>query len=308
MTVLEGVSLVPLKNKAGEVHSVLGIARDITARKRAEGEIERRANQFTALYEIAHDLAGEQDLNTLLAIIVKRATDLLNATGGGLYLYEAAQQEVVCFIAQKCRCLVGARLKLGEGMAGKVAQTRQAMIVDNYQSWDGRSTKFNGIPIGAVLEVPMIYRGELIGVLLVEETNDPKRTFSEDDARLLSLFAAQAASAVRHARLLEETKRRADEFLALHEITRDISAQQENLSGLLRSIVDRAVDLLQAYSGILYLYDPATQDLELTMERNSLADVGLRLKLGEGLAGRVAQKREPLIIDNYQTWEVARAK
>jgi len=266
-------------------------------------ETKRRADEFSALYETTRDLASEGDLNTLLAIIVERATRLLKATGGGLYLYEAVQQEVVCFIAQKVSVPIGTRLKLGEGMAGKVAQTRQPLIVNNYQSWEGRSLKYNGIPIGAVLEVPMIYRGELIGVLVVEESTDPKRTFSEDDSRLLSLFAAQAASTMRNARLLEETKQRADEFLALYETTRDISAQQENLSGLLQSIVDRAVDLLQAYSGMLFLYDPATQDLELTMERNSLANVGLRLKLGEGLAGRVAQTREPLIVEDYRTWD-----
>ncbi|MBI5348033.1 MAG: GAF domain-containing protein [Chloroflexi bacterium] len=462
-------SLVPLNDESGEVRAVMGVSRDVTARKQAEEESGQRSNQFASLYEITNDIANEQDLYALLTIIVERATRLLNATGGGLYLYEAAQQEVVCFIAQRVSVPVGARLKLGEGMAGKVAQTRQAMIVDNYQTWEGRSPKYDGVPIKAVLEVPMIYRGELIGVLVVEESGDLKRAFSEDDshllslfatqaasavrharlldetkrradefsvlyettrdltgeqdlrtlltivveramtllnatrgglylydvstqeliatieqntgmgigarlklgeglagkvaqtrqamfvdnyqtwegrspqyeglpigavvqspmiyggeligvltveedgdsarlyseedARLLSLFAAQAASAVRHARLLDETKRRADEFSALLETTRDISAQQENLSGLLRSIVDRAVDLLRAYSGMLYLYDPATHDLELTMERNSLADVGLRLKLGEGLAGRVAQKREPLIVDNYQTWE-----
>lgn len=280
-----------------------GVMLDVTERKHAEEEIERRANQFAALYEIANDIASEQDLYGLLTIIVERATRLLKATGGGLYLYEASQQEVVFFVAQKVSVPVGARLKLGEGLAGKVAQTRQAMIVNNYQTWEGRSPKYNGIPTRAVVEVPMIYRGELIGVLVVEESIDLKRAFSQDDARLLTLFAAQAASAVRHARLLEETKRRADEFSALLETTRDISAQQENLSSLLQSIVDRAVDLLQAYSGMLYLYDPATQDLELMVERNSWGQVGMRLKLGEGLAGRVAQTREPLSVDNYQKWE-----
>lgn len=296
-------SLVPLRNDTGNVRAVLGISRDITERKRADEEIERRADQFAALYEMARDLASEQDSDALLTIIVERARTLLQAKRGGLYLYDDSTQELIATIEQNTKVEIGTRIKLGEGLAGKVAQTRQPMIVDNYQTWEGRSPQYEGLPIGAVVQAPMIYGGELIGVLLVEETSESKRTFNEEDARLLSLFAAQAASAVRNARLLEETKRRADEFLALYEVTRDISAQQENLGSLLQSIVDRAVELLQAYSGMLYLYDPATQDLELTVERNSWGQVGMHLKLGEGLAGHVAQTLEPMRVDNYQAWE-----
>ncbi|MEK7530109.1 MAG: GAF domain-containing protein, partial [Patescibacteria group bacterium] len=295
-------SLVPLNDETGDVRAVMGVSRDVTARKQAEEESEQRANQFAALYEITNDIANEQDLHALLTIIVERATHLLKATGGGLYLYEAAQQEVVCFIAQKVSVPIGTRLKLGEGMAGKVAQTRQALIVDNYQTWEGRSRKYDGVAIKAVLEVPMIYRGELIGVLVVEESSDLKRAFSEEDARLLSLFAAQAASTVRNARLLEETKRRANEFSVLYETTRDLAGEGD-LNTLLATIVERARTMLNATRGGLYLYDVSAQELIATVEQNTEIKIGARLKLGEGMAGKVAQTRQPMIVDHYQTWE-----
>jgi PAS domain S-box-containing protein len=297
------VSLVPLKDESGEMYSVIGIARDITVRRRAESETARRANQLAALYETARDLAGEQDLSTLLSIVVKRATDLLNARRGGVYLYEETHGDLVLVAERNGTAPLGMRLALGEGMAGKVAQRRQPMIVENYQAWEGRSPKFEKNWIRAVVGVPMIHRGELIGVLNVEADADSDRVFNEDDIHLLTPFAALAAGVVRTARLFEETKRRANEFSALHEITRDISSHQENVRDLLQSIVDRAVELLHAGSGLLFLYNTATQDLQLTVGVHSLVPIGLRLKVGEGLVGRVAQTGEPLIVDNYRTWE-----
>jgi putative nucleotidyltransferase with HDIG domain len=98
---------------------------------------------------------------------------------------------------------LGSRIRLGEGMAGLVAQTRQPLRLDDYSTWEGRSELYEGVPIRAVLEVPMLYRGELIGVLTADETGESRRKFTEEDERLLSLFASQAASAINNAKLFD---------------------------------------------------------------------------------------------------------
>ena len=60
-------------------------------------------------------------------------------------------------------------MKLGEGAIGRVALTREPILITDYQKWEGRAEKFEGIPFRAVLAVPMLYGGELIGVLDVNE-------------------------------------------------------------------------------------------------------------------------------------------
>ena len=464
------------------------IVHDITSRKRREAELHRRANEFAGLYETARDLTVSQDLPFVLHTIVERAAKLLSAACGGIYLYDPVRGDLEVSVATDTSIPLGVRLQVGEGMAGRVAQTRQPLIVDDYQTWEGRSPKFAGIPVRAVIEVPMLHRGELVGVLLVEEIGETTRQFTEEDARLLSLFAAQAASAVYNARLLQETRRhleelqvlhrasqalsadlslekvlnavadyflaaigvqsctissfdaasnemvimldrdqessvqvpaggryqpsdylwvrpvfeeghayavrrddpslddatrreldtflwrsllvvpllgkghviglvelgerrgerdfgpdeirlaeslasqaavaienaglyqqlqeelaarertereiqkRANEFAALYETAKELATQQD-LPALLQTVVERAMTLLIAPCGFIYLYNAAQRTLDLTVEEGMLVPSGLRFSLGEGMAGRVAQTLQPLIVDDYQTWE-----
>jgi PAS domain S-box-containing protein len=194
----------------------LVIVRDITERKRAGQELRRRADEFSVLYQTAQDLAAQQDLPTLLQTIVERATALLAAPCGSIMLYNAARQDLELAASKDVQPTVIPRMRLGEGMAGRVAQNRQPLIVDDYQLWHLRSPQYEGLSFHAVVQVPLLYGGELIGVLDVSEFGESTRKFTDADARLLSLFAAQAASAVYNARLLAETQERAKQLTILN--------------------------------------------------------------------------------------------
>ena len=264
-------------------------------------ESEQRANEFGSLYELARDLATQRDLPGLLQTIIDRAIKLLGAPCGFIYLYDASKNDLELAIEQGSVASVGTRLKMGEGMAGRVAQDRQPLLVDDHRSWANRAAVYQDASYTAVVEVPMVISGELIGVLGVAQLDSTSRCFTQADAHLLTLFAGQGASTVRNARLLAETERRASEFAALYQTTTDLSSQQD-LPTLLETIVERAVKLLSTSSGAMYLYDAARGDLVVTMTRHASTPVGTRLQLGEGMAGRVAQTRQPLIVDDYRNW------
>ena len=117
------------------------------------------------------------------------------------------------------------------------------MRIEDYSTWEGRSHIYDDVIFRAVLEVPMLFGGDLIGVLNVAEMGDSNRTFTESDERLLSLFAAQAAGVLHSARLREETARRAREFAALYETSNALSAENE-LNAMLQIIVEHAKKLL----------------------------------------------------------------
>jgi GAF domain-containing protein len=167
-------------------------------RLQAEQEIQRRAREFEALYETTRDLAGSrQDLRTLLETLVERARTLLKAAAGHVWLYDAARADLEVGVAQHFPVPLGTRIRLGEGMAGRVALTREPLTVEDYRSWEHCPPRFAGMPITAVLQVPMLYGGELVGVLGVNERDGiTGRRFGEADIRLLSLFAAHAAGAI----------------------------------------------------------------------------------------------------------------
>ena len=289
-----------------EIHlltTLAEIAGSAIHRARLFDETRRRADEFAALHETAHDLNVLDDLGALLEMIVERASTLLATPRGLMYLYDATADHLELKVEKGALLLPhGARLAMGEGLAGRVAQTRKPIFVDNYSTWEGRAEHYQGIPLAAVLEVPMLYRGELIGVLGVSEVGAAARRFDDADARLLSLFASQAAGAVRNVRLLDETRRRAEQLAALHEVGLDLSAQLD-LPALLQAIVERAARLLDAPIGGLYLLQPDGETLELAVSHNLPRDfTGARLQLGEGLCGRIAQSGEPLVVGNYSEW------
>lgn len=173
-------------------------------RMRLNEQTIRRADEFEALFSTAHGLTSQWELQSLLEIVVVQAMGLLDSAGGGIYLYNAKDNELEVVVGKGPAMVIGTRLKRGEGMAGRVLENRLHLIVDDYRRWEGRSSKYGDIPIGAVIEVPIIFAGDFIGVLVVYENEDSKRVYTEAEARLLSLFASQAASAIRTARLLEE--------------------------------------------------------------------------------------------------------
>ncbi len=199
-------------------------------RMRLHNETARRAEEFAVLYETSKALAAEYDLNSLLGVIVTGARNMLNASTSGMYLYHAESKEMELVMDTSPTIPIGSRLLPGEGVAGKVAQTRQPLRIEDYSTWEGRSLKFGSLPIRAVIEVPMLYAGELIGVLTADEIGDSSRKFTDADERLLSLFASQAAGAINAARHREETIHYAEELeRRVIERTAEIEATRQRL-------------------------------------------------------------------------------
>jgi len=308
------VSLI--RGPTGEPVGFRGVVRDITERKRTEEEIRQRTAQLEALQEMGLELAAQLDLDALLRSIVSRAVELLGDISGGLYLYQPEQEVLEWVVAIGSNVApVGHTLHRGEGLSGKVWETSEPLIVDDYQHWEGRAAVWEDQPVSALVGVPVRWGDEFLGVLNVQAS--PLRTFSPADVELLSLFATQAAVAIRNARLYEqaqqeiterkraeeEIQRRTAQLEALREMGLKLTAQLD-LDALLRSIASRAVELLEGAVGGLDIYQPERDVLEwVAAVGPNVAPVGTVLHRGEGLSGKVWETGKPLIVDDYPHWE-----
>jgi PAS domain S-box-containing protein len=96
-------------------------------------------------------------------------------------------------------------------------------------------------------------------------------------------------------------RRQTAQLAALHEIELEISAESE-LSRVLDVITRRASELLNAYHCSAYIRDPEQAALNLVASLDTEV-IGLRLKEGEGLAGRVAVSGDAQAVDDYGAWE-----
>ena len=154
-----------------------------------------------------------------------------------------------------------------------VTLTKGDDVVEGF-SWthDGRA-----VPV-EIKASPIDYKGQRAALLHVRNVTERKRAE-------------------------EEIRRRSKELAALYDVSLDLAARLD-LDTLLKTILLRAIELLRANGGGLYLYDPGRQDLELIVGGGLGKDyTGTRLALGEGACGRVAQSGEPLVVTDYANWE-----
>ena len=183
---------------------VHGVLTNITERKQAEEEIQRHAAQLEALRQVSLELTAELDLDALLQSIVSQAIGLVSGDYGGLYLYQPERDVLEWSLAVGPHTApIGAILKRGEGLSGKVWETGESVIVDDYQSWKERAAIYEGFPFRAAVGVPVLWGKKFLGVLNV--LADSPGTFSAAHARLLTLFATQAAIAIENAAMYKHT-------------------------------------------------------------------------------------------------------
>ncbi len=127
---------------------------------------------------------------------MERAARLLDLPLGGLYLLQPGgatlRLEYTYNVNPEYR---GVTLNIGEGMAGRVAQSGQPLAVSEYSQWEGRVEIYEGSDFRRVLAVPLRADGRIIGVITLGD-NKHSGAWSQDEIRLAGLFADQAAIVV----------------------------------------------------------------------------------------------------------------
>jgi GAF domain-containing protein len=106
----------------------------------------------------------------------------------------------------------------GEGITGWVAVHQQPQRIDDVLN-DPRYIQA-GANIRSELAIPMIYRGEILGILNVE--SDQPSAYSENDEELLGTLGGSLAAIIANARLLEQIRRQVDRERLLYEVTSKI--------------------------------------------------------------------------------------
>ncbi len=225
-------------------------------------DLKRRAEEYSALYEASRDLSVQPDLESLFRTLMERVIALLQCSSASVFLYDMQAGEVEVAATSYSTLHVGQRFALDQGMTGRMARSRQPIVVNDYQNWEHRIPGLAATGVRAVLMVPMMCGGELVGALGVSEYTTG-RTYSDADVRLLSLFAAHAASALRSAQLLEEARRRAADLQRENsercQIAEELRQSQERYRSLVENMNDVVFTL--GTGGIVTYISPAVERL-----------------------------------------------
>jgi diguanylate cyclase (GGDEF)-like protein/PAS domain S-box-containing protein len=213
------------------VHAIVLNYRDVTVRKQTEATIDRQHRILSALNETTPVLMGRLELNDVLQAIVIQAARMMDTPDGYIYLVEpdedaALQVEIGIGIFEQYK---GFKLRRGEGVAGKVWETGQSLVIEDYQAWTGRSNVFDTIPFHPVVGIPLKSGTKVIGVIGMAH-RDSDRMFSEEDVEFLTRFSEFASIALENAHL---------HTLAQRELTARKEAEVT-----LRQITDNMQDII----------------------------------------------------------------
>ncbi len=251
----------------------------------------RRAEQMRLLVELGQRLNAILDLDSLLKAIVIEVQATLRCRLVALGLVEgdrlrfgasATPEGLVAWLQNQT-------MSLDAGLCGWVARNRQALRVADVRR-DPRYYWPQSIPdIGTRSEivVPVQLGRELLGVLNAE--SEEPGAFDAQDEVLLVTVANQAAVAISNARRHAQAEQRAATLRALLRTTRELNTTLD-LRQLLEIIAQQARTLIDVDSCIIFLLNPETGILSPVIALDPWADhvLGLTLKLGEGITGRVA--------------------
>jgi sigma-B regulation protein RsbU (phosphoserine phosphatase) len=247
------------------------------------------------LLDVADVLATSLDLDTTLRRVAEVVRKVINYEIFAILLLNEKTQEL------RFRFQTGyaseftdrARIKVGEGVTGLAAQSRQAILISDVRT---DSRYIEAVPnVCSELAIPLITKNRVIGVIDLE-AREPGY-FTEDHQRVLTLVASRMAAGIENAQLYTRTTKQARILLLLNEIARELTSilNLDELLGRIAELVRRLIDY-QMFS--ILLLDASGEKLQ---HRFSLRfDENIHLKheipLGRGIVGAAAESKEAVLV------------
>jgi len=182
------------------------------------------ANSYlNALHETTLKLMGRLELADLLETLVTRAGALVGTSHGYIYLLEPDEAEMKQWVGTGVLAAkANYRLKLGEGLVGRVWQTGQTLVLEDYGAWEHHLEAFKDVPLRAIIGMPLKAGSQVVGVIGLAYIEEGRK-FGEDEIAVLGRFAGLASIALDNARLYAAVQRE------LIERKRAQAAEQEAL-------------------------------------------------------------------------------
>ncbi|NPA93514.1 MAG: GAF domain-containing protein [Chloroflexi bacterium] len=205
------------------------------------------------------------------------------------------------YSASKAERIRQIRIPFGEAVTGKVAATQQPLIVPDTSAIPDHIAISSRMR--SELAVPLVYRGELLGVLDLES---PKpNNYDEHDREMMLTLASSLAAIFANIRLLEQVRRHSDELTLLYEVTATASSHVD-LDTLLNQLalkLQESMDLLHC-GVVLFNRDGKTGTLVASASSPDAPGkdmIGTQLPLDNPLTQEVIRTQKPALCRDVET-------
>jgi GAF domain-containing protein len=220
-------------------------------------ETKEALEQQTAVSELLGTISRSAfDLDRVLTAIIERATQLAGADDGTIREVDGNTSRIVASTKSTPPALAAwiASLAFGgphrQSVTGRVAFARAPVQVPDVDQDPEYTVRLPGSPTRAVLGVPLLRSGELIGVMLLRRNT--AGAFSNQQIQVVQTFADQAVIAMENVRLFNETKEALERQTATSEILRVMAGSPTEVQPVLDAIAENAARVCGATDAHVY--------------------------------------------------------
>ena len=263
----------------------------LSARK-SKVAFRERSELLDFLLEVATSTSQSLDLDELLQNVSVYVRRVLHYELFAILLYSDRHKDL------RIRYAIGHReevvnnfsVKLGEGITGAAAESREPILVADVRSDPRYLNSLDAVR--AELAVPMVTRRKLVGVIDVQSTRP--NAYTEYDRAMLRLIASRVAQAIDNARLYRRANLQYRTLKTLGRISQEFSSILE-LEELLTKLASIMRELINYDAFSILLLDDEQQVLKHRFSIRYDKRVKLdNIPLGKGITGAAAESREPV--------------
>jgi len=270
-------------------------------------DVRTRLSELSALFQVSTTLNLQLRLGVILEIIVRRVVSTLGAQQASVMLYnpEDGTLETRASYGLESEFARNARKKIGEGIAGWVAERQEAVLLSNDRPPAGLDQHYKtNRNITSALSLPLRVGERCVGVLNVNRINHPE-PFQDHHREMLSLFAEHVGAVIERAETVERLSSRTRELeaanLKLSELNqmKDVflSTASHELKTPLSSVIAYA-ELLQENEATLATEQRAEFLHRLRNEADRLMNlIEDILDLSRIESGKLSLRRRPIAVN-----------
>jgi len=254
------------------------------------------AEHVRRLQSVTDAALAHLQLDDLLRALLERTRLILEVDTCAILLLDEETDELVARAALGIEEEVeqGVRIPVGGGFAGRIAAEKRPVVLDDVDHAHVLNPILRAKGIKSMFGVPLIVEGEVSGVLHVGSL--VPRDFRNDEIELLQLVADRAALAIQHARAFEAERFARQRIENVQAVT-DAALAHLEVEELLRVLLPRIRSILRADTCAVLLLDEESNELVARAALGIEEEVGVRIPVGAGFAGKVAAEGEPMVID-----------
>ena len=259
------------------------------------------------LYYISRELNRRLNLRTQIERTLEFTSTSVGAETGSLILVnddgEVINGAMMLNGSLVANAAVRLKPQIETGLAGWALRERKPALVRdtaNDVRWQASQEYTNVRPVSkSAIAAPLLYSERVLGVITLVHS-EPNH-FTENDQALVNAIAELAAIAVENARLLDESRKQTQAMSNLVEAAQVLSSTMET-DRLLHLLLAQTLKILNLEAASIALISPETKELVFQLSEGAHSErlIGLRLKIGQGIAGWVAQTGQPIFVPDVK--------